>query len=362
MKNNPTILISGGGTGGHIFPAIAIGKAIEEKYPKARIEFVGAKDKMEMQKVPEAGFKIHGLWISGIQRKLTLKNLSFPFKLISSLHKSKKLIKKIDPDVVVGVGGFASGPLLIMASRMGVPTLIQEQNGYPGITNKLLSKRANKICVAFDNMERFFPSEKIVRTGNPIRKEIVGINKSKQEARKQFSLNPDKPTILIIGGSLGARTVNESIEAGLDKLKTADIQILWQTGKFYTKEPAVMGLRTQFIKDMSTAYDCADLVISRAGALSISELCAKGKATIMVPSPNVAEDHQTKNAMALVEKEAAFLIKDNVAKDELVDKAIEIIQDNELLQSLQSNISAMAVTDAASRILNEIEYLIDRDI
>jgi len=362
MKKNPVIVISGGGTGGHIFPAVAIAKAIQAKYPLAQIEFVGAKDKMEMQKVPEAGFPIHGLWISGIQRRLTVKNLSFPFKLLKSLLKSRQLIKRFRPDIAIGVGGFASGPLLFMATRMGVPTLIQEQNGYPGITNKLLAKRVDRICVAFDNMERFFPKEKIVKTGNPIRAEIVSQNTNSEVAREHFGLEKNAKTVLIIGGSLGARTINSSIENGLETLKSARVQILWQTGKFYTKTPEVFGVQTQFIKEMTLAYDSADVVVSRAGALSLSELCVKNKASILVPSPNVAEDHQTKNAMALVNADAAILIKDRDAEKELVPRMIELLNNEEERSQLSQNISKMAVNDAANRILQEIELLIKSDV
>lgn len=356
--NEPVVVISGGGTGGHIFPAIAIGKAIQAKYPNARIEFVGAKDKMEMQKVPEAGFQIHGLWISGIQRKLTTKNLSFPFKLLSSLWKSRRILKKLKPDIAIGVGGFASGPLLYMASWMKIPTLIQEQNGFPGITNKLLAGRVDRICVAFENMDRFFPADKIVRTGNPIRAEITGKTMDKEKARVHFGLEENTPTALIIGGSLGARTINESIENGLQKLRDAGVQILWQTGKFFEREPEVFGIRTAFIKDMSEAYDSADIVISRAGALSLSEISAKGKASILVPSPNVAEDHQTKNARELVEAGAAKLVADSVAREELVDTCLETLDDEQAISSMESNAREMAITDACDRILHEIEILI----
>jgi len=358
MKNEPTVVISGGGTGGHIFPAIAIGKAIHAKYPNAHIEFVGAKDKMEMQKVPEAGFTIHGLWISGIQRKLTTRNLSFPFKLLSSLWKSRRILKKLKPDIAIGVGGFASGPLLYMASWMKIPTLIQEQNGFPGITNKLLAGRVNRICVAFENMERFFPKDKIVLTGNPIRSEITDEQVDKKTARKHFGLNENVPTVLIIGGSLGARTINESIENGLQKLRDAGVQVLWQTGKFYEREPEVLGERMAFIQEMSMAYDCADVVISRAGALSLSEICAKGKASILVPSPNVAEDHQTKNAKELVEAGAAKLIADPVARETLVDTCLEILDDKKLIAEMEQNARGLAITDARERILQEIEQLI----
>ena len=352
-----SFLISGGGTGGHIFPAIAIGKALQVKYPDANIHFVGAKDKMEMQKVPEAGFTIDGLWISGIDRKLSAKNLSFPFKLLSSLWKSFFIIQKHKPDIAIGVGGFASGPLLFMANLLGKPTLVQEQNSYPGITNKLLSKKADKLCVAFDGMERFFPKDKIVITGNPIRPQLLNCTASVSDARKHFGLN-DKPTILIIGGSLGARTINQAIEKDLQLLKDEDIQILWQTGKSYSNEPEVLGKRTVFIKEMDLAYRAADLVISRAGASSLSELSALRKACVLVPSPNVTEDHQTKNAMALVNKNAAVLVKDDEAQQDLVPTALDLMAHPEKREGLVKNITPLGLTQATESIVNEIEKLI----
>jgi len=356
MKKH-SFLISGGGTGGHIFPAIAIGKELQEKYPDANIHYVGAKDKMEMQKVPEAGFTIDGLWISGIDRKLSTKNLSFPFKLISSLWKSFFIIKKHKPDIAIGVGGFASGPLLFMANLLGKPTLVQEQNSYPGITNKLLSKKADKLCVAFEGMERFFPKNKIVITGNPIRPQLLSCDATASEARRHFGLE-DKPTILIIGGSLGARTINQAIEKDLQLLKEEDIQILWQTGKSYTNEPEVFGKRTVFIKEMDLAYRAADLVISRAGASSLSELSALGKACVLVPSPNVTEDHQTKNAMALVNKNAAVLVKDSEALQDLVPTALDLMAHPEKRDELIKNITPLGLKEATKTIVSEIEKLI----
>lgn len=357
MKPKLSILISGGGTGGHIFPAIAIGKAFQAKYPHASIEFVGAKDKMEMEKVPEAGFKITGLWISGIDRKISLKNFAFPFKLLSSIYNAYRIIRRVKPDVVIGVGGFASGPLLYVANLRGIPTLVQEQNSYPGITNKLLAKKANKICVAFDGMERFFAKDKIVITGNPIREQLLTCRHTIGEARSHFGLE-DSPTILIIGGSLGARTINKAIELNLNLLKEEGIQILWQTGKSYQNTKEVYGVQTTFIKEMDLAYRAADLVISRAGASSLSELSALGKACILVPSPNVTEDHQTKNAMALVNKAAAEMVSDANASKELIPLAMNLMADENRLNTLKSNISALGKVNATDEIITEIEKLI----
>ncbi len=357
MKTSLSFLISGGGTGGHIFPAIAIGKALLAKHPDATIEFVGARDKMEMQKVPEAGFSIHGLWISGIDRKISGRNLIFPFKLISSLLKSYWIIKRKKPDIVIGVGGFASGPLLFVANRLGIPTLIQEQNSYPGITNKLLAKKADRICVAFDHMERFFAKEKIVITGNPIREQLLNCEKTQVEAKSFFGLE-DAPTLLIIGGSLGARTINEAVAQNLSLLRNNGVQIIWQTGKFYAPKHDVFGTQITFIKDMDMAYRAADLVISRAGASSLSELSVLGKACILVPSPNVTEDHQTKNAMALVEQDAAILVKDKDAHTDLVTGALELISLPERLKQLSKNILEMARPNATDDIVKEIENVL----
>jgi UDP-N-acetylglucosamine--N-acetylmuramyl-(pentapeptide) pyrophosphoryl-undecaprenol N-acetylglucosamine transferase len=357
MKPKLSFLISGGGTGGHIFPAIAIGKALQVNYPDAKIKFVGAKDKMEMQKVPEAGFDITGLWISGIDRKLSLRNLAFPFKLISSLVKSWGLIKRNKPDVVIGVGGFASGPLLFVANLLKIPTLVQEQNSYPGITNKLLASKANKICVAFDGMERFFDAQKIVITGNPIRQQLLNCQQNSGQARAHFELK-DVPTILIIGGSLGARTINLAIEKNLNLLREQSIQILWQTGKFFSTSKEVYGKQTTFITEMDLAYKAADIVISRAGASSLSELSALGKACILVPSPNVTEDHQTKNAMALVNKNAAVIVKDVDAEQDLIPTALNLMVDKNRLAELEKNILALGRPNATDAIIKEIEKLI----
>ncbi len=361
------VIISGGGTGGHIFPAIAIADTIQKKYPAAEILFVGAEGKMEMEKVPKAGYEIVGLPIRGIQRKLTLKNLSVPFKLISSLWKAKKLVKKMQPDIAIGVGGYASAATLRVASKQKVPTLIQEQNSYPGITNKWLAKRANTICVAYDNLDRFFPKEKIVKTGNPIRNEMVEISGKREAACDHFGLDPNKKTVLIIGGSLGARTLNMSLKKDLQKLIDQDVQIVWQCGKFYferLKEELGETLSSKlvylsdFIFKMDLAYAAADVIISRAGAISVSEVCLVGKPVILVPSPNVSEDHQTKNAMALVQENAAVLVKDADANEKLVEETLVLLSDEARMRSLSENITKLGISDAAERILVEIEKLI----
>jgi UDP-N-acetylglucosamine--N-acetylmuramyl-(pentapeptide) pyrophosphoryl-undecaprenol N-acetylglucosamine transferase len=360
------IIISGGGTGGHIFPAVAIADTIKRKYPSAEILFVGAEGKMEMEKVPNAGYEIVGLPIRGIQRKLTLKNLAVPFKLIASLRMAKRLVKQMKPDIAIGVGGYASAATLRVASGQKVPTLIQEQNSYPGITNKWLAKRAKVICVAYENLERFFPKEKIVMTGNPVRNEMVQIEGKRPEAFSFFNLDPAKKTILIIGGSLGARTLNSSIKKDLQKLIDADVQVIWQCGKMYLNslkndlgELANSNLvyLSDFIFKMDLAYAAADLIISRAGAISVSEVCLVGKPVILVPSPNVSEDHQTKNAMALVSKNAAVLVKDVDAVEQLVDKALSTLKDEAHCAQLSTEIKKLGIPDAADRILVEIEKL-----
>lgn len=361
-------IISGGGTGGHIFPAVAIANAIKEKYSDADILFIGAKGRMEMEKVPQAGYKIEGLWISGLQRRLTWKNLSFPFKVIFSTIKARKLIKKFNPDVVIGVGGFASGPTLQAASKIGVPTLIQEQNSYPGITNKMLAKHVTKICVAYDNMTRWFEESKICFTGNPIRQNIVDITDKRDIALKHFVLDTNKKTVLVVGGSLGALTINESIALGLKYFLDNDIQILWQTGKgFYSKaKEYAKNINSnnikvfEFIYEMDLAYSVADVIISRAGAIAISELCVIGKPTILVPSPNVAEDHQTKNAMALVNKNAAILVKDIQAREILINELDALIKDSEKQNQLSQNIVKLGIKDADKRILSIVEELIGK--
>ncbi len=360
------VIISGGGTGGHIYPAVAIANQLKAINPEAEILFVGAKGRMEMTRVPEAGYKIVGLWISGIQRRLTLDNLSFPLKVLSSIKASHKIIKEFKPDAVVGVGGYASGPLLYAATAKKIPALIQEQNSYAGITNKLLAKRVNKVCVAYPNMEPFFPAEKIVLTGNPVRSDILDSNSKRAEALQHFGLSDKKKTILVIGGSLGARTLNQSMAAGLDQIKNAGYQLIWQTGKAFYPEAQALQEQDQteaikvfdFIKRMDLAYAASDVVISRAGALSISELCLVGKPAVLVPSPNVAEDHQTKNAMALVQQHAAILVRDQEASQKLVKTTLDLIKDEEEQKRLSQNIVKMAKPNAAADIVNELIKLI----
>lgn len=361
------IIVSGGGTGGHIFPAIAIANAIKAIRPDTEFLFVGAEGKMEMEKVPAAGYKIQGLWISGFQRKLTLSNLAFPFKVISSLMRANKILKSFQPDAVIGTGGFASGPMLQVAAKNGIPTLIQEQNSYAGVTNKILSKKVNRICVAYSGMEKFFPKEKIILTGNPVRQDILHLEGKRERGLEQFGLDSTKKTILVIGGSLGARTINESIVNCLDAFEKNNIQLIWQTGKGYfeTAKQAVAkyenkGIKAfDFIQKMDHAYAVADVVISRAGASSVSELCLVKKPTILIPSPNVAEDHQTKNAMALVTHNAAIIIKDSESREKLKDQAIALIKDEEACFKLSENISGLALVDSAIIIANEVISLIN---
>lgn len=361
------IIVSGGGTGGHIFPAIAIANAIKALRPDTEFLFVGAEGKMEMEKVPAAGFKIEGLWISGFQRKLTLSNLAFPFKVMSSLRKAKQILKRFQPDAVIGTGGFASGPMLQVAANNGIVTLIQEQNSFPGITNKILSKKVERICVAYSGMEKFFPKEKILLTGNPIRQDITSLEGKRERGLETFGLDGNKKIILIIGGSLGARTINESILQGLDVFEKNNIQLLWQTGKgFYeTAKQAVSkyegkGIKAyDFIQKMDYAYAVADIVISRAGASSVSELCLVKKPCILVPSPNVAEDHQTKNAMALVTYNAAVLIKDVEAREKLCAEAIALMNNPEQCDKLSASIAKLALNDSANVIANEVLSLIN---
>ena len=364
MDNELRIIISGGGTGGHIFPAISIANAIKAKRPDAKILFVGALGKMEMQRVPAAGYEIKGLPICGFDRKHLLKNVVVLFKIWKSERMAKRIIKNFKPMAAVGVGGFASGPTLNMCAAKGIPCLIQEQNSYAGVTNKLLAKKATKICVAYDNMERFVPKDKIVMTGNPVRQNVLNVKLTRQEARKAFGLDPDKKTILLVGGSLGARTVNESVRQHFDTVKAnPDIQFVWQTGKYYNEEmkqaldaygPLPNLKQMDFIADMGAAYKASDLVISRAGASSISEFCLIGKPVILVPSPNVAEDHQTKNAMALVNKNAAVYVKDSEAPDVLLKQAISIVRDDKQLASLAQNIAKLGLKDSADIIADEV--------
>jgi UDP-N-acetylglucosamine--N-acetylmuramyl-(pentapeptide) pyrophosphoryl-undecaprenol N-acetylglucosamine transferase len=362
------IIVSGGGTGGHIFPAIAIANAIKEKFPDSNILFVGALGKMEMDKVPAAGYKIIGLPIVGLQRSLTLKNLKFPFMLIKSMFKARKIIKDFKPDVVVGVGGYASGPLLRAATSFGVPALVQEQNSYPGITNKLLANKVQKICVAYSNMERYFPLEKIMLTGNPVRQDIKNLAAKRIRGMEHFGLDPTKKTVLVVGGSLGARTINHAIDAGVRTLVENDIQLVWQTGKLYVEEAAKTvakfegkGIKTMpFISKMDYAYAVADVVVSRAGAMSVSELSIAKKPTIFVPLPSAAEDHQTKNAMALVNHHAALLVKDSAARETLMTTLIELIKNEEEQQKISANVGGLAFTDSANIIAAEVLKLVKR--
>lgn len=356
------VIISGGGTGGHIFPAIAIANALKEKYPKVDILFVGAKGKMEMEKVPAAGYPIKGLSISGLQRSMKdSRNLLFPFKLISSLWNSFWIVKRFQPQVVVGTGGYASGPLLFVGAKLGVPALIQEQNSYPGITNKLLSKLAQRICVAYDKMERFFPKDKILFLGNPVRQDILEIESKREVAIKYFSLDGSKKIVLVIGGSLGARTINESIADSLSDL--GDTQLIWQTGKSYASQAEEIAKSntsvkvTPFIARMDLAYAAADIVVSRAGASTISELCLIGKPAVLVPSPNVAEDHQTKNAMALVEHEAALIVRDKDARVALGEVIHALLSDDLKQSLLAKNIQLLAKKQSAQKIAEEVVKL-----
>lgn len=361
------MIISGGGTGGHIYPAIAIANKIKERNPDTVILFVGAIGKMEMQKVPDSGYSIKGIWISGIQRKLSIKNLLFPLKLLVSVVQSYWIINKFRPDVAVGVGGFASGPLLWTASLKRIPTLIQEQNSYAGITNKLLSGKADRICVAYDHMDRYFPKGKIIKTGNPVRYDLFDVNNRKDKAYTFFNLSVNKKTIFVMGGSLGARTINQSVFKKINRIIEEDVQLIWQIGKIYyddysqkLKNENLDSIRTfDFLKEIDLAYAVADVIVSRAGALSISELTIVGKPVILVPSPNVAEDHQTKNAMALVDRDAAVLIKDQEAPEKMIDSAIELVNDKNRKERLQVNIKKMALLDATENIVDEIIKLVD---
>jgi len=367
LKEPLRVIVSGGGTGGHIFPAVSIANAVKAEHPDAEILFVGAEGRMEMQRVPAAGYKIIGLPIAGFDRKNLLKNVVVLYKIAKSQWKARKIIKDFKPHVVVGVGGYASGPTLKTAGQMGIPTLIQEQNSYAGVTNKLLAKSAKKICVAYDGMERFFPADKIIKTGNPVRQNLLDAKVTKEEATKSFGLDPQKRTVLVIGGSLGARTVNESILQHLEEIRSSKaVQFIWQTGKYYSqeigealaKEAPVDNMKVMdFISNMDNAYMAADLVISRAGASSISELCLLKKPCILVPSPNVAEDHQTKNAQALSTKGAAIFVKDSDARNELIPLALKTVMDDAQLSSLSENVGKLAYHDSAKRIADEVYKL-----
>ena len=369
MKENIRIIISGGGTGGHIFPAVSIANAIKELHPEAEILFVGAEGRMEMHRVPAAGYPIKGLPVAGFDRKNLLKNIPVLIKLFKSQRMDRKIAKDFRPHAAVGVGGYASGPTLKVAGSMGIPTLLQEQNSYAGVTNKLLAKQAKKICVAYGGMERFFDKDKIILTGNPVRQGLLNPTTTREEAIASFGLDPEKRTVLILGGSLGARTINQCIINNLDKVKNSGVQFIWQTGKIYIEEARSAVARagelpmlhvTDFISDMAIAYSAADLVISRAGAGSISEFCLLQKPVILVPSPNVAEDHQTKNALALVNKNAALYVKDADAQDLLLDKAIETVNQPGLLKNLSKNIAELAFTDSANVIAKEVLKLAEK--
>jgi len=356
-------IISGGGTGGHIYPAIAIADELKSRFPDAEFLFVGAKDRMEMEKVPQAGYKIEGLWISGIQRKMTLRNLTFPIKLILSLMRSRNIVRTFRPDVVIGTGGFASGPLLNVAANRNVPTLIQEQNSLPGITNKLLGRKVDKICVAYEGLERFFPRDKIVLTGNPIRKDLLNLDHKSIEAKDAFTLKHNKLTLLVLGGSLGARRINQLVESKLGFFENQNIQLIWQCGKLYFEDYKRYNTLENvqvypFLNNMSLAYSAADTIISRAGASSVSELCVVGKPVVFIPSPNVAEDHQTKNALAITDKNAAVLIKESNLDSEFETEFSELMASAEKRDTLAKNIKALALTNATKDIADEVEKLL----
>ncbi len=362
-KRKYRILISGGGTGGHIFPALSIANALKRRLD-ADILFVGAENRMEMEKVPAAGYPIKGLPVAGFDRKRLWRNVGVLLKLRKSIGMAKKIVRDFQPDIAIGVGGYCSGPTLKAAQKAGVPTLLQEQNSYAGVTNKLLAKKAAKICVAYDGMERFFPADRIIKTGNPVRKDLTERARDRKAARESFGLDPERPTLLIVGGSLGALTLNESLEAGLKELSSHGIQVIWQTGKNFGDRglKAAKGLKgvvvTNFITDMASAYAAADLVVSRAGAGSISELELLGKPCVLVPSPNVAEDHQTKNALALSERDAAVLVTDAEAREQLVPTVLKLMGEPEKLKKMSGNISAMALRDSDERIADEVDRIL----
>jgi UDP-N-acetylglucosamine--N-acetylmuramyl-(pentapeptide) pyrophosphoryl-undecaprenol N-acetylglucosamine transferase len=362
------LIISGGGTGGHIFPAVAIAHAFRERHPDTNILFVGAQGRMEMTRVPEAGYQIIGLWISGLQRKLTFSNLLFPFKLLVSYIKAAGIVKSFKPDVVIGTGGYASGPIMIAATRAGIPSVIQEQNSFAGLANKQVAAKVSRVCVAYEGMEKYFPKEKIVLTGNPVRKDILTVNEKRQKGRNHFGFDASGKTLLVLGGSQGARTINESILANIEKIVDANIQLIWQTGKGYfdlykdsLAKYDLKRIRVQdFVKEIDLAYAAADVVISRSGALAVSELCIAKKPCILVPSPNVAEDHQRKNAMALVEKDAAIMIEDKDAKEKLVDAALHLLFDDLRAEQLSRQIAGLAKPNATDDIVIEIEKLLKK--
>lgn len=363
----PRLIVSGGGTGGHIFPAIAIADAFKRRHPDAEILFVGAKGRMEMERVPKAGYPIEGLWISGFKRELSLDNLSFPFKLVSSLCKARRILKRFKPDAVVGVGGFASGPIMRKATSLGIPVIIQEQNSFPGVTNKIVAPKAAKICVAYENMDRWFPKDKIVLTGNPLRNNIISSDGNKSDAVKSFGLNPERPVILLVGGSQGALGINKGISAKLQMFKDNDFQMIWQTGKFYI-EQAIREVEaldiadrvkpTVFIERMDMAYAAADVVISRAGAMSISELSLVRKPVVFVPLPTAAEDHQTKNAQSLVNENAAVMVRNSETEEKLLPVVFNLLKDNGKMFAMSENIAKFARPNAAEDIVDEIDKIL----
>lgn len=362
MKRSVNILLSGGGTGGHIYPAVAIANELKARHPEARFLFVGARGRMEMEKVPQMGFEIVGLNISGLQRSLTLKNLAFPFKLLQSLLAAGRIVKRFRPNVVIGTGGYASGPTLYMASLSKIPSLIQEQNSYPGITNRLLGKKADRICVAYDGLEKYFPVERIVKTGNPVRQDLLDIEGKRKEALEHFGLDPDRRTLVVIGGSLGAKVINETLAEHLDELLGEGLQIVWQTGKLYYERFRALGDREgvqlrEYIQKMDLLYAAADLIISRAGAGTISELCIVGKPVIFIPSPNVAEDHQTKNALSIVEQDAAVMVRESELQ-RLMPVLLELFDDEQRRKKLSENIKKLALPDATRRIADEVEKIV----
>jgi len=362
-KKTYKIILSGGGTGGHIYPAIAIANELKRRFPDAEFLFVGALGRMEMEKVPQAGYKIQGLWISGIQRKFTLRNLSFPFKLMSSLFKSRRIVRKFKPDVAIGTGGFASGPLLNVAASKGIPSLIQEQNSYPGVTNRILGKKVNKICVAYDGLERFFPKEKLIKTGNPIRRDLLEIGNKTAEGKAAFNQKTGKYTLLVLGGSLGSKRINELVEKELDFFDTQNVQLIWQCGKLYYNQYKIYNHQENvqvhaFINEMDLAYAAADFIISRAGASSVSELCVVGKPVVFIPSPNVAEDHQTKNALAIADRDAALLIKESDLEVDFENRFSQLVAAPEKQAQLGKNIKQLQLVNATRDIADEVEKLL----
>jgi UDP-N-acetylglucosamine--N-acetylmuramyl-(pentapeptide) pyrophosphoryl-undecaprenol N-acetylglucosamine transferase len=362
MMEHLKVIISGGGTGGHIYPAISIADEIKHRYPSSEILFVGAKDRMEMTKVPQAGYKIEGLWISGLDRSLSLRNLSFPFKLISSLWESRKIIKKFKPDVVIGTGGFASGPLLMVANFMNIPTLIQEQNSYPGITNRLLGKKADAICTAYDHLESYFPLKKTIKTGNPVRQDVLNIADKREEAQVFFKLKKEKKTLLVLGGSLGARRINQLMEAFVDVFEKNEIQLIWQTGSLYYNEYKKYDseyVQTHaFLSRMDLAYAAADVIVSRAGAISVSELCIVGKPVIFIPSPNVAEDHQAKNALNIANEDAAYVLYEKDLAKDFSETIMLVLESEKVQKDLSENIKKLALPGATSAIVDTVEKIL----